>query len=199
MKPLNQLNIILASASPRRLSILQEHGLNAIAMPANIEEIHCAGEDVQTYVTRLAKEKAQKIVSQNCPGSPDVIIAADTVVALHNHILEKPKDRQDAFRMLSMLSGVSHEVYTGYALVYLPDLRVHVDYALTKITFHSLTDEQINDYIKTGDPFDKSGSYGIQNVFGSFVKEIKGSRFNVMGLPIEDILKKLTQHYSYLN
>ncbi|MBL7479878.1 Maf family protein [Legionella bononiensis] len=196
MKPDKPLKIILASASPRRLRILQEHGLNADAIPANIAETQQKGEDAKAYVTRLAKEKAQTILSQVAVDGVDLILAADTTVALQDHILEKPSDHKDAYRMLSMLSGKSHEVYTGYALIFLPEQRWQIDYVTTKITFHTLTEEQIQDYIDTGDPFDKAGAYGIQNVYDTFVKDIKGSYYNVMGLPIEEITRQISLEYS---
>lgn len=115
MKQHHLLKIILASASPRRVHILQEHGLPAVVMPANIEEIQQKDEEAKIYVTRLAREKAQTILARVEAGTADIILAADTTVAYQDHILEKPRDHQDAYRMLSMLSGNSHEVYTGYA------------------------------------------------------------------------------------
>lgn len=192
MKPNHPLKIILASASPRRLQILQEHRLAAAVMPANIEEIQKNGEDAKTYVTRLAKEKAQAILPQVAKNTVDLILAADTTVAYQNHILEKPFNEEDAYRMLSMLSGRTHEVYTGYALIFLPEQQWWVDCVTTRVTFHTLTKQQIQNYIDSGDPFDKAGSYGIQKVRDSFVKEIEGSYYNVMGLPIEEILKKIS-------
>ncbi|WP_454785971.1 Maf family protein [Legionella sp. WA2024007413] len=192
MKANYPLKVILASASPRRFHILQEHGLNAVVMPADIEEIVQKGEDARAYVTRLAEEKAHTILLQTAVESAHLILAADTTVAYQNHILEKPRDAEDAYRMLRMLSGNSHEVYTGYALIFLPEQKWCINYATTHITFHNLTDEQIQDYIDSGDPFDKAGGYGIQTVRDTFVKEIKGSYYNVMGLPIEEILEKIS-------
>jgi septum formation protein len=193
MSAQNLLKIILASASPRRLHILQKHQLNAVVMPADIEEILQPGEDAKAYVMRLAKEKAQTILPQVALDKVDLILAADTTVAYQNHILEKPCSSDDAYRMLRMLSGCIHEVYTGYALIALPEQQWWVDYATTQITFHTLSEEQIKNYIDSGDPFDKAGGYGIQKVRDTFIKEIKGSYYNVMGLPIEQILKKINQ------
>ncbi|STX51491.1 septum formation protein [Legionella busanensis] len=192
MKPNSALRIILASASPRRLQILQEHGLNAVVMPANIAEIQKKDEEAKKYVTRLAQEKAQTILSQIEVNNADLILAADTTVAYQHHILEKPQDNDDVYRMLSMLSGNSHEVYTGYALIFLPEKRWRINCVTTEITFNTLTEQQIQSYIASGDPFDKAGAYGIQNVYDIFVKQIKGSYYNVMGLPIEDILKNIS-------
>jgi len=191
MKSNHLLKIILASASPRRLHILQEHGLNAQVIPAHIKEIVQKGENVKTYVTRLAKEKAQAILPQITKGQADILIAADTTVICQHQILEKPKDREDAYRMLRLLSGTTHEVYTGYALIFLSEQQWWVDYVTTKITFYPLTEQQMLDYIDSGEPFDKAGGYGIQQVRDSFIKEIRGSYYNVMGLPIEEILKRI--------
>ncbi|WP_058517060.1 Maf family protein [Legionella parisiensis] len=196
MKPNHLLKIILASASPRRLHILQEHGLPAVVMPADIEEIQQKDEEAKIYVTRLAREKAETILAQVKAGTADIILAADTTVAYQDHILEKPRDHQDAYRMLSMLSGNSHEVYTGYALIFLPEQQWWVDCVASSITFHTLTEQQIQNYIDTGDPYDKAGGYGIQNVYDTFIKEIKGSYYNVMGLPIEEIMKRISLRYS---
>ncbi len=192
MKPNQLLNITLASASPRRFQILQEHGFNTVVLPANIDEVLQKDEEARVYVTRLAREKAQAILPQVDSGTSDLILAADTTVVYKNHILEKPSDAADAYRMLHLLSGNTHEVYTGYALIQLPEERWWVDCVTTSITFHTLTEQQMRHYIESGDPFDKAGGYGIQNVFDTFVKEIKGSYYNVMGLPIEEILKKIS-------
>lgn len=196
MKTIESIKLILASASPRRLHILQKHGFNPEALPANIEEVQQKGEDAKAYVTRLAREKAQTILSQIDIGSADLILAADTTVAYQNHILEKPQDKADAYRMLSMLSGTSHDVYTGYALIFLPEQQWCVDCVSTRITFHPLTEQQILEYIDSGDPFDKAGAYGIQQVYDDFVKAIDGSYYNVMGLPIEDILSRISLVYT---
>ncbi|KTC84443.1 Maf family protein [Legionella brunensis] len=199
MKSNPLLKIILASASPRRLQILQEHGFIAEVMPADIEEVLKKDEEAKAYVTRLAKEKAQAILDRAAVSSADMILAADTTVAYQNHILEKPRNYEDAYRMLHMLSGNSHEVYTGYALIFLPEQQWYIDYVTTNITFHNLTEQQVHDYIDSGDPFDKAGGYGIQKVRETFVKEIRGSYYNVMGLPIEEILKKITLRCSSIN
>lgn len=187
----NLPKLLLASSSPRRLQIVQDHGLTVVVKPAHIEEVVQDGEAAHTYVTRLAKEKAEAVLSQLDKGEADIILAADTTVAYQDHILEKPKDAEDAYRMLRLLSGHSHEVYTGYALVFLPEQRWIINYVTTHITFNQLTEQQIQQYVASGDPFDKAGAYGIQSVRDDFVKEIKGSYFNVMGLPIEEILKCL--------
>ena len=143
MKPIHLLKVILASTSPRRLQIVEEHGLAAVVMPANIDEIQQKEEEAKAYVTRLAKEKAQAILPRVDAGAADLILAADTTVAYEDHILEKPHDTKDAYRMLSMLSGKSHTVYTGYALVFLPEQRWWIDCVATQITFHQLTEQQI--------------------------------------------------------
>jgi len=153
------------------------------------------GEGAKAYVTRLAREKADAILPHVSVGTADFILAADTTVAFQDNILEKPCDEEDAYRMLRMLSGNSHAVYTGYAQVFLADKRVWVDCTTSHVTFHTLSEQQIQEYIESGDPFDKAGAYGIQSVYDGFIKEIKGSCYNVMGLPIEDILKTISLEY----
>lgn len=185
--------MILASASPRRRHLLEAHGFTARVMPADIEEIPQPNETAKAYVTRLAKEKAEVVLSRIAINEADVILAADTTVAYHNDILEKPRDASDAYTMLQKLSGKTHDVHTGYALVFLPAKRWIVDCVTTTITFHTLSEELIHQYIDSGDPFDKAGAYGIQTVRDTFVKEIRGSYYNVMGLPIEDILQKMLE------
>jgi septum formation protein len=188
-----QPRIILASASPRRLHILQEHGFDAQVMPAHIEEVVQPGEDATTYVTRLAKEKGRAVLPRLTSRPADLVLSADTIVVYQNEILEKPKNAEDALRMLQLLSGKTHTVFTAYALFFLNEPQEIVDYVTTEITFHTLSDAQIQDYIDSGDPFDKAGAYGIQQVRHTFVKEIRGSYYNVVGLPIEDILLKIAQ------
>lgn len=191
MIPCNK--IILASASPRRKDILLDHGFEVLVLPAGIEEVLQDGEHASSYVTRLAREKAQAILPKVTLNDGALVLAADTTVALNEHILEKPRDQDDAFRMLCLLSANTHEVYTGYALISLSDKKWYVGYASTQITFHTLSNAQIHQYIDSGDPFDKAGGYGIQNVKNTFVKEISGSYYNVMGLPIEAILEKISK------
>lgn len=189
----DQQSIILASASPRRRLILQQHGFRVNAIPSNNVEELLPGEEAQAYVSRLAKEKAQAVLTRINPDSADWLLAADTTVAIGEHILEKPYDYDDAHRMLRLLSGKTHAVHTAYALVYLPTRQWHTACVTTEITFHNLSEQQIHEYINTGDPFDKAGGYGIQTVSDSFVKKINGSYYNVMGLPIEDILVTLAR------
>lgn len=189
----NQQSIILASASPRRLLILQQHGFRVTAIPSNSVEVQQLGEEAQAYVTRLAQEKAQAVLTRISPDSADWLLAADTTVALEQHILEKPCDYHDAYRMLRLLSGTTHAVHTAYSLIYLSTGQSHTACVTTEITFYTLSDKQIQEYINTGDSFDKAGGYGIQNVSEQFVKHINGSYYNVMGLPIEDVLETLAR------
>ena len=160
-------------------------------VPADIEEVLQPDEKPENYVRRLATEKAQAVMYKTDLQSFDLVLSADTIVVYQHHILEKPQSANEAYNMLSMLSGKTHEVYTGYALLFLPQQQWQVNYVSTRITFHQLTDQQINEYIASGEPFDKAGAYGIQQVFSTFVKEIDGSFYNVMGLPIERILQEL--------
>jgi septum formation protein len=191
MMKLPHPKILLASASPRRLQILLAHGLSAEVVPAHIEEVLQTQETAEDYVCRLAKEKAQAVINKVDLNHFDVVLSADTIVAYQHHILEKPQTAEEAYEMLTMLSGEIHEVYTGYTLVFLPQLFWHIGFETTQISFHSLSDSQIQEYIASGDPFDKAGGYGIQQIHDKFVKEIRGSFYNVMGLPIEKILQLL--------
>lgn len=189
--------LILASQSPRRLQILQEHNIQATVQPANILEVRNPSESPQDYVLRLSKEKAYAILNRSHFETATIILAADTTVALGNEILEKPTDAQDAFRMLKALSDKTHAVFTGYTLLFVdesnrPAVRHEISECIaTTVQFRPLTEKAIQDYIDSKDPFDKAGAYGIQSVKETFVQEMSGSYFNVMGLPIEAILKHL--------
>lgn len=196
------MKLILASQSPRRAQILKDHGFSPTIIPAHIPEVLGSDESASDYVLRLSLEKAnavlakiQKLGIENDAGKL-VVLAADTTVVLGDKILEKPADANDAVAMLKTLSGTTHHVLTGYTLLCSEDL--HNTQTVqqisgcvqTSVTFHSLSDKQIQDYVDSGDPFDKAGAYGIQNVRDTFVKAIDGSYYNVMGLPIEVILKQ---------
>ncbi|MBQ8291807.1 MAG: septum formation protein Maf [Clostridia bacterium] len=172
---------ILASASPRRKQLLGELLEKFEIVPAKGEEN--AGEAVtpEETVKALARQKAEEVASLPLANGK-AVLGADTVVAYGNEILGKPKDEADAARMLALLSGKWHEVYTGVCIV-LPDGRAFVDADYTKVRFFLLSAAQIQAYIKTGSPMDKAGAYGIQD--GGLVERIEGSFSNVVGLPVE--------------
>lgn len=176
---------ILASASPRRKELLAEIVQAFEIIPATGEEIVDGNLTPAELVKSLARQKANE-VAQRQEAVGKAVLGADTVVALGNEMLGKPKDKDEAFRMLSALSGKTHEVYTGVCISY-PTAdggrKEMVAAACTKVRFFTLTSAQIRAYIATGSPMDKAGAYGIQD--GGLVEEIDGSFSNVVGLPVE--------------
>ncbi len=173
--------IILASASPRRRALLEGIGLaDFTILPSDADEELPENISPGEAVKLLAKTKAES-VSKSAGGNA-VVIAADTVVCYQDEILGKPADRGDAFRMLSMLSGKTHAVYTGFCVR--NGSREILASERTEVEFRSLTSEEIWSYIDTGEPFDKAGAYGIQGLGAMLVRRIDGDYYNVMGLPV---------------
>jgi septum formation protein len=151
-------------------------------------------EPAADYVLRLAREKARAAARQSTKNVESAIyIGADTTVALHQHILGKPESIEDARWMLRELSGQTHEVLTGLALISVPDGRELSHVEATRVTFAPLSEDEIEKYLATGEPFDKAGAYGIQGFAGKYVTRIEGCYFNVMGLPISQLWKMLRQ------
>ncbi|MBQ3055621.1 MAG: septum formation inhibitor Maf [Oscillospiraceae bacterium] len=171
--------VVLASQSPRRRELLGRVFAEFEVIPSGVEET-AAAESPREYVISLAKAKAQDVASR-LP-QETLVIGSDTVVVLDGKILEKPKDEEDAFRMLSSMSGRMHEVYTGLALC--KDGEVLSDCEVTKVWFRPLSEDAINRYIASGEPMDKAGAYGIQQKGALLVKGIEGDYFNVVGLPL---------------
>ena len=178
--------LVLASASPRRRELLTQAGYTFEVRPAHIPEDPREGEDPVAYVTRLAREKAEVVFRElNANGNAEaalVILGADTTVTLDNHILGKPEDAADAARMLRMLSGRSHHVITGVAVVTAEAVEVAAE--VTAVRFLTLTDEEIAVYVATGEPMDKAGAYGIQGLAARWIPRVEGCYFNVVGLPL---------------
>lgn len=181
-------HIILASASPRRKEILELADLKFDIMPSNAQEITTKTAPNEV-VMELASIKAKDIYKKSEKQS--MIVGADTVVAYQGQILGKPADKADAKRMLTMLSGQTHEVYTGVCII--EDGKTKTFYEETKVTFYEISDEQIDHYIKTGEPMDKAGSYGIQGKAAVFIKGIEGDYYNVVGFPIARFLQEITK------
>lgn len=169
--------IILASKSPRRRELLSLITKDFEVRAADVDETLPDGIAPEEAVQYLSKIKAEPFRS-----TTDTVIGADTVVAIDGRILGKPKDEQDAFDMLRMLSGRVHSVFTGVTILKGNDTDTF--FSETKVEFSELSDKQLWDYIKTGDPMDKAGAYGIQNGGALFVKKIDGDYPNVVGLPV---------------
>lgn len=179
--------LILASASPRRRELLAQAGFAFEVHPTHIPEDLLPGEDPEAYVTRLAREKAQTAFAQlSASYASDhadlVVLGADTTVTIDGHILGKPEDAADAARMLRLLSGRSHRVITGVAVVTATSTEVAAE--VTAVQFLTLSEEEIEAYIATGEPMDKAGAYGIQGRAARWIPRIQGCYFNVVGLPL---------------
>lgn len=179
------MELILASGSPRRLELLRQIGLEPQVVVSRSEE-EKTDRDPAHLVCHNALTKGQDVCSRLGDRVP--ILAADTVVALDGEILGKPRDRQEAAAMLRKLSGRSHQVLTGLALFYRGKVLTHVE--TTQVQFSLLSEEDIAGYIRTGEPLDKAGAYGIQGRAALFIPTINGSYSNVVGLPLA-ALKKL--------
>lgn len=177
VKAITELELILASASPRRAELLCQLGLRFDVQPADIDETEVDHETPYEFVRRLAEEKAETVSFS----SEGVVLAADTVVVHQDRTMGKPVNPQRAREMLRALSGSWHQVYTGTALV--TEITRSV-VTRTNVKFKAISDREIERYIETGEPLDKAGAYGIQGVGSLFVERIEGSYSNVMGLPL---------------
>jgi septum formation protein len=178
------MNLILASASPRRAEILRNAGISFDAYATLVDETHRPGELRGDYVRRLALEKA-RAAAKALEGSGEFLfLGADTVVVAGDEVLGKPNSADDARRMLRRLSGSAHEVHTGLALVRRSRALEGVVEEVTRVTFAPLSEKEIESYVATNEPFDKAGAYAIQGIGGRYVSRIEGCYFNVMGLPL---------------
>ena len=186
--------IILASASPRRQELLDQMGLDHKIMVSDVDESGFNDLEPSKLVEALASLKAKAVADNLSEEEKDtLIIGADTIVLLEGQILGKPLNEQDAEKMLGMLSGKVHMVYTGVSIVDTMDGSQETFYQTSKIYMKQMSKEEIKEYVLTKEPLDKAGSYGIQGRGGVFVKKIEGDYFTVMGLPIArlyDALKK---------
>ena len=187
------MNIILASASPRRKEILENTNVKFKIMASSIEELRLEGESPCQMVMRLAFEKGIDIASRQ---KSDLVISADTIVVLDNTVLGKPKDEIEARKMITSLSGRTHQVITGISLINLDNNKKMIDYVISNVKFKNLSEEDINDYIRTKESLDKAGAYGIQGYGALLVEEIQGDYFNIVGLPISR-LSDLLKHKSF--
>jgi septum formation protein len=174
--------LILASSSPRRANLLRQLGLDFEIIPSSVEENVNGYRSPVRLVTSLAREKAAEVASQIANG---VILGADTVVMLDGKQLGKPRDAAEATKMLTLLSGREHCVYTGFTLLHMPSRESITDYEVTRVKFRELSAEEVKAYVRSGSCFDKAGAYGIQDDFGAvFVERIDGCYYNVVGFPL---------------
>lgn len=187
-KPITELfpKLVLASESPRRQELIQLLGLRAEIHPSGIAE-DVTEADPSLLVQKLAFQKAEDVAKQY--PKDYLVIGADTVVFFEDRILGKPKNEEDAYRMLSALSGRTHRVYTGVSLHF--QGKKMGFYEKTEVQFVRLTEREIWDYIESKEPMDKAGAYGIQGRFAPFVKGIAGDYYNVMGLPLARLYQAL--------
>ena len=183
--------LVLASGSPRRREILTRLGYDFRIHTSDAPEDDVSGS-VTDMVYMLAKRKAGAVaeLEQNC-----IVIGADTLVALDGKPLGKPSDKADAVRMLTALSGRTHEVATGICLINTVTGKELASYEVTTVSFRDLTPEEITDYVATGEPMDKAGAYAIQGGAGKFIKSINGSYDNIVGFPSELFTELLKQIY----
>jgi septum formation protein len=171
--------LVLASASPRRSELLRNAGISFTVDPAHVPEVPVAEEAPLAYAQRLARDKAIAVFSRH-PG--DVVLGADTVVVVDEHLLEKPAGPEDAARMLRLLSGRSHQVITGVCVVAPGFERSEAE--ITQVWFSQLSEAEIAGYVRSGEPMDKAGAYGIQGLASRWIGRIEGCYFNVVGLPV---------------
>ena len=175
------VDLILASASPRRRELLAQIGIAFRVVVADVDETVRTGETPAQYVVRLAQAKALEVLQREKPGLP--VLGSDTAVVLGSEILGKPRDRDEARAMLNFLSGKTHEVYSAVAVA-VSNNEVHDRLNITRVTFAQLEPEWIESYCDTGDSMDKAGAYGVQGRAAERISRIEGSFSGVMGLPL---------------
>ena len=180
-------DLILASGSPRRALLLSTAGYTFRVERPDVDESHEDGEEAAALVLRLAEEKALAVSRS----TEDVVLAADTVVVLDGTVMGKPADREDAVAMLTALSGATHSVLTGWTLLAGSEQRYGVHES--RVEFNDLSPAEIDAYIDDVQPWDKAGSYAIQGDSGHLIRQVSGSRANVMGLPLGDVAEGLTE------
>jgi septum formation protein len=183
--------LILASASPRRQQLLGQMGYAFTVEPAHIDEEAVRAASPAALARRLALLKAREVAGRQT--QPALVIGADTLVISKGRVLGKPSDREEAHAMLKRLSGSWHRVITGLALVEAPSGRSMTAHETTAVRFSDMTDQEILDYLDTGDSMDKAGAYGIQGRAGMYIPRIRGCYFNVMGLPLHRLYRMLAQ------
>lgn len=186
------MRLILASASPRRIQLLHQIGLTAEVIPSHTEE-KISSENPEEVVQALARQKAEdvyaRLLSEGNVGDAMVVIGADTVVSVDNHILGKPKSHEEAAEMIASLSGRTHQVYTGVAVI---TPKENLSFAeMAAVTVYPLSPAELRSYAESEEPMDKAGAYGIQGSFGKFVKGIQGDYNAIVGLPVARLYQEL--------
>ena len=178
--------LVLASASPRRQELLRNAGIPYEIQPAHVPEDPLPGEQARECAERLAREKAQAVAKHR---PQETVLGADTVVVIDNQILGKPTDPADAARMLRLLAGRDHQVITGVCVV--RDGQIEVSSETTNVTMSEITEQEITDYVATGEPMDKAGAYAIQGIASRWIPRIVGDYSNVVGLPVALVWRML--------
>jgi len=181
--------LVLASASPRRRQLLGLGNWACTVVVSDVDESQRAAESPKDYVLRLAREKALAVAEQTDPDG--IVIAADTAVIDDAEILGKPKDKEDAERMLRQLRGRTHQVYTGLAVLRVRDGKMFTELCVTDVPMRAYSDDEISGYVQTGDPMDKAGAYAIQHPQFQPVESMHGCYASVMGLPMCHVLRAL--------
>lgn len=183
------MEIILASGSPRRSDLMKQVGFEFRVSTCNTDESYDESLTPAEIVMELSLRKADAVFDKEMPEKDTVVVAADTVVALGNEILGKPKDRNDAIRMLNELSGKKHQVYTGVTLYYYVNGRVFIENFAdcADVYFRELSQETITSYVDSWEPMDKAGAYGIQGLGAILVDKIDGDYYTIVGLPISKV------------
>ncbi|MCU0581145.1 MAG: Maf family protein [Syntrophales bacterium] len=182
---------ILASASPRRVELLQDLGLSFTVIPSGADETYRSGETPSAHVRRISRAKAM-VVAADYPEA--WVLGADTIVVIGGEVLGKPKDREDARRMLRRLSGREHHVFTGFTILRKSVSVLYRKTVRSTVVFRPIEEDELQWYINTDEPYDKAGGYAVQEKGGLFAKRIRGSYSNVIGLPVSEvfeILKKI--------
>jgi len=182
------MSLILASASPRRSDLLRNAGIAFIVDPAHVPEQPRPGELPMDYAIRLAREKARAVLARH---PEQAVLGADTVVVSDEHLLEKPVDADDAARMLRRLSGRVHQVITAVCVAAAEFEKTEAE--ITRVTFSEISEQEIVEYVRSGEPMDKAGAYGIQGAASRWVGHIDGCYFNVVGLPVSRVYRLLRE------
>ena len=187
--------IILASGSPRRKMLLEWAEIEFDVIVSDADESFALGDEPVAVALQIAKKK--NVATTQLPGidlNHNIIISADTIVVLDQHVIGKPKDRQEAITILTQLSGRTHEVITAVCIS--TEGKEHLFHEVTEVVFHALTREQIEHYVDAYKPFDKAGAYAIQEWIGVIgIKQIKGDFYNVMGLPVSSVVRSLQESF----